>query len=153
MLRKILKLILVIALIVVAYFLIVNFWPKGGNKTLVLNTSTGTHSYSMEVSDNRDTRMKGLMEREKLDADKGMLFIFEDERVPAFWMKNMKIPLDIVFMDKNYKVVDYFENVPACTADPCPHYLPGTDSKYVAELSAGTAKKIGLKRGDLAEVK
>jgi len=152
MLRKILKFIILIAIIVGIYFLIVTFWPKGA-KNVVFNTDSGSYTYAVEVSDNRDTRMKGLMEREKLDADKGMLFIFEDERIPAFWMKNMKIPLDMVFMDKDYKVVDYFENVPACTADPCPHYLPSVNSKYVVEVNAGTVDKIGLQKGDLAEVK
>lgn len=153
MLRKILKFIILIAIIVGIYFLVVNYWPKGGNKNIVFNTASGAYTYEVEVSDNRDARMKGLMERETLDDNKGMLFIFEDERIPAFWMKNMKIPLDIVFMDKDYKVVDYYENVPACTADPCPHYLPSVNSKYVAELVAGTIEKIELKRGDLAQVK
>jgi len=152
MLRAILKFILIIAIIIGIYFLIVTFWPKG-NKNVVFNTTSGAHTYVVEVSDNRDTRMKGLMEREKLDADKGMLFIFENERISAFWMKNMKIPLDIIFMDKDYKVVDYFENVPACKADPCPHYLPSVKSKYTVEVNAGTARKIGLQKGDLAQLK
>jgi len=153
MLKKILYLILIIALIVGAYYLITSMWPKDGPKQLVLNTSSGSHNYTVEISDTKDERTKGLMFRDKMDEDKGMFFIFEEERVPAFWMKNMKIPLDIIFIDKNYKVVDYYENVPACTQDPCPHYLPGTQSKYVAELTAGTVKKIKLSRGDLIELK
>ena len=153
MIRTILKFIIIIALIVGAYFLIMHYWPKGGNKNITFNTASGSFVYAVEVSDNRDARMQGLMERESLDEDKGMLFIFEEERIPAFWMKNMKIPLDIIFLDKDYKVVDYFENVPACKADPCPHYLPSINSKYVVELNAGTISTIGLKRGDIMQVK
>ena len=152
MLKKILKFILIIVVIIIVYLLIVNFWPKGGSK-VIFNTASGAHEYAVEVSDNKDTRTKGLMERDTLEKNKGMIFIFEEERIPAFWMKNMRFPLDMVFMDKNLKVVDYYENVPACKADPCPHYLPNTNSKYVVEVNAGTVKEIGLTRGDMVEYK
>mgnify|MGYP001260753063 CR=1 FL=1 len=152
MLKTILKFILIIVVIIIVYLLIVNYWPKGGSN-VVFNTASGAHKYAVEVSDNKDTRTKGLMERDSLDKDKGMIFIFEEERIPAFWMKNMRFPLDMVFMDKNLKVVDYYENVPACKADPCPHYMPSTNSKYVVEVNAGTIKESGLTRGDIVEYK
>jgi hypothetical protein len=122
-------------------------------KQLVLHTSSGTHTFNVEIADTSEKRTLGLMHRESLDKNAGMFFIFEKEHQPAFWMKNMLIPLDMVFFDKNMKVVDYFKNVPPCKLDPCPHYIPNFNSLYVLEVNSGTLNEIQLQRGDLAELK
>jgi len=91
--------------------------------------------------------MKGLMYIDNLPEDKGMIFLFQEPDYKAFWMKNMKIPLDILFIYKD-KVVTIDKEVPFCKKDPCPVY----ESKYkvdkVLELKAGFCKKYNVKTGD-----
>lgn len=147
---KIYQSLLIIAFVSLFLFSGCNF---SGNKQVVFKTDNGTHTYIVEVADEKEERTKGLMYRENLPEDKGMIFIYEEELKPAFWMKNMLIPLDMVFLDKDFKVVDYFVNVPPCEQDPCPHYIPSSNAQYVVELNAGQVGKMGLERGDVAEYK
>jgi len=85
----------------------------------------------------------GLMFRPSLPEKRGMLFIFEVDRYPAFWMKNTLIPLDLIFLDSTGLVVDVVANVPPCAADPCPTYEPLRRASYVLELNAGQARREG----------
>lgn len=146
-----------LALPIIALVLIIagcNFGDQDENsKQFVLHTSQGANTYLVEIADNKEERSLGLMNRDSLDENRGMLFVYEEEIKPGFWMKNTKIPLDMIFMDKNWKVVDYFENVPPCEENPCEHYIPSNPSQYILEVNAGTAAKIMLARGDLAELK
>ncbi|RLE03514.1 MAG: hypothetical protein DRJ11_04065 [Candidatus Aminicenantes bacterium] len=89
-------------------------------------------------------RQRGLMFREELAANEGMLFIFEEDGLYSFWMKNMKFPLDILWLDKNKKIVHIEENVPPCQAEPCPSYTPSLPARYVLELKAGSVKSHSL---------
>lgn len=90
----------------------------------------------------------GLMFREYLDSDRGMLFIFKEEGAHSFWMKNTLIPLDIIWINSNKEVVFINENTPPCEKDPCPAVSSGIDAKYVLEISGGMTKKIGLTPGN-----
>ena len=92
-------------------------------------------------------RTQGLMFRESLAADAGMLFLFDGIELRPFWMKNCHFPLDIVHLTKDGTVVDVLANVPPCAADPCPTYPPAAASDTVLELNAGVAAKSGLVRG------
>jgi uncharacterized membrane protein (UPF0127 family) len=88
------------------------------------------------------------MFREDLDPNRGMLFIFEEEGVYPFWMKNTLIPLDIIWIDKSKTVVFISKNTLPCEQEPCPTINPRKKAKYVLELCGGTADRIGLKAGD-----
>ncbi len=89
------------------------------------------------------------MFREKLDLDKGMLFIFEEEGEYSFWMKNTLIPLDIIWINKAKEVVFISGNTQPCQEEySCSSINPGKNAKYVLEINAGIAEKIGLKVGD-----
>jgi len=89
----------------------------------------------------------GLMYRPSLPADRGMLFVFPEERYPSFWMKNTLIPLDLVFLDSAGVVVDVVENAPPCAADPCPTYSPQAPARAVLEIKAVSAHRHGLESG------
>jgi len=93
-------------------------------------------------------RARGLMFREKLLPDQGMLFVFEEEDFHSFWMKNTLIPLDILWLDGNRRIVHIEANVPPCAADPCPSYGPRRPGSFVLELKAGQAAAFGLKLED-----
>ena len=86
----------------------------------------------------------GLMFRPTLAADRGMLFLFEQERVPSFWMKNTLIPLDLVFLDSSGRVVDVIAGAEPCRADPCPQYVPEAPARAVLEIAAGQAAATGI---------
>ncbi|MEO7432136.1 MAG: DUF192 domain-containing protein [Dokdonella sp.] len=105
-------------------------------------------SYSIEIAEDNATREHGLMDRASMPADHGMLFVFPDDVPRAFWMKNCKFPQDMLFFDAERKLVSVQHDVPACTADPCPAYSSGAPARYVLELNAGQAKKLGLTSGD-----
>jgi len=88
------------------------------------------------------------MFKQSLDSDKGMLFIFHKEGEYSFWMKNMLIPLDIIWIDKNKKVVWVEENVQPCLKQECENIKPDQKAKYVLELNTGIVDRINLKIGD-----
>ncbi|RPE75729.1 DUF192 domain-containing protein [Vulcaniibacterium tengchongense] len=104
--------------------------------------------YQVEVADDDQERARGLMFREELAADRGMLFIHEREEPQAYWMKNTKIPLDILYFDDARRLVSQQRDVPPCSlGDRCPPYPSGAPARYVLELNAGQAARLGLQDG------
>ena len=95
-------------------------------------------------------KQQGLMGRESLGEDQGMLFVFEEEKVRAFWMKNMRFSLDIIWADSDQRIVDIHENIPPCE-ESCSNILPQAPARFVLEVSSGFAEKNGIKVGDILE--
>lgn len=108
--------------------------------------------FMVEIAADDASRERGLMWRDHMEPDHGMLFVFEHESPQAFWMKNTKIPLDMLFLDHTGKLVGLQERVPPCKADPCPVYPSGASALYVLELNGGVAHSLGLKLGDSVEI-
>ncbi|MDD3420968.1 MAG: DUF192 domain-containing protein [Methanocellales archaeon] len=106
--------------------------------------------FYVELATTPDERALGLMFREHLDPDKGLLFIFEEEGVHPFWMKNTLIPLDIIWISEDKAVVFISKNTKPCKTDICPSINPGKKAKYVLEVNGGISDKIGLRVGDKA---
>jgi len=103
--------------------------------------------YSLEVVRTPEEQAQGLMFRESLPARHGMLFPFAPPGVHRFWMKNTMIPLDMVWLDADGKVLFVSADTPPCKADPCPSYGPDTPSSSVLEIAGGMAAKEGVKTG------
>lgn len=101
-----------------------------------------------EVAKTKEEILKGLMFRQKLDADKGMIFVFEKEGIYPFWMKNTLISLDIIWIDGENQIVFIKKNAEPCPELVCPSIKPDKKSKYVLEVSAGISEKINLQIGD-----
>lgn len=101
-----------------------------------------------EIAKDPISRAKGLMFRSSLKENQGMLFIFENQDFHSFWMKNTLIPLDIIWISQEKKIVYYVENAAPCKNDPCPSYKPIQKAKYVLEVNAGLIKKEKIKIGD-----
>jgi uncharacterized membrane protein (UPF0127 family) len=101
----------------------------------------------VEVMVKDEDRAMGLMFRPSLAGDKGMLFVFERLEFHGIWMRNCKFPIDILWLDKDRKVVDVAESVPPCKQDPCPVYEPLRKAAFVVEISAGQARREKASRG------
>ena len=104
--------------------------------------------FNVELADNPEERSGGLMFRQELEENWGMLFLFDEESKYPFWMKNTLIPLDIIWIDDDYKIVFIKENAQPCKENACPNIIPNKKAKYVLEINAGIADKIGLEVGD-----
>lgn len=117
-------------------------------KLLPIALPGGTIIYA-EIADTNKKRAEGLMYREHLATNRGMLFTFTQAGPWTFWMKNTKIPLDIIWMNEKRQVIHLERNVPICTRtdDSCPQYRPNDDATYVLELAAGAAEGFKIERG------
>ena len=107
---------------------------KNFNEILIEN-GNDLIKINVEIADDNEERMQGLMFRENLDENEGMFFIFENESYQTFWMKNTLIPLDIIFIDKNFEIIDIKNAVP-CKEDPCQFYKSSKPAKYVLEVNS-----------------
>jgi uncharacterized membrane protein (UPF0127 family) len=136
--------LIVFFLFFIIIVLVIFYFDRGTERQVCFKNNC----FSVELAQTEVERNGGLMLRNELPADRGMLFIFEQEGLYAFWMKNTLIPLDIIWINQNKEVVFIAENVQSCIQDFCPSINPDNNASYVLELNAGTANKIGLKVGD-----
>jgi uncharacterized membrane protein (UPF0127 family) len=95
-------------------------------------------------------RQKGLMFRHSLPEDEGMLFVFEEEKIHAFWMKNMQFPLDIIWIDAAKRIVDIYKNALPCQ-DTCEALTPQVPARFVLEVNAGFVEENKIKAGDILD--
>jgi uncharacterized membrane protein (UPF0127 family) len=108
----------------------------------------GGQRYTVEVADDDSERERGLMFRDTLPAGHGMLFIHPEEQPQSYWMKNTQIPLDILYFNQSLRLVSQQRDVPPCSlGDRCPPYPSNAPARYVLELNAGEATRLGLKDG------
>jgi uncharacterized protein len=95
--------------------------------------------------------LRGLMYRDSLAPDRGMLFVHPEEAIYHYWMYQTKIPLDIIWMDHGHRIVEMSLNTPPCKtekASQCTNYGGNFKSVFVLEVAAGVAPKANLKVGD-----
>jgi len=119
---------------------------SAGEKYIKVFLPDGT-PITAELALTGSERQRGLMFRDRLDEDQGMLFIFESEEMNSFWMLNMKFPIDILWLDSNKRVVHIEAGVPPCPREPCPSYPTPSPALYVLELKSGIAMahKVALR--------
>lgn len=106
----------------------------------------------IEVVSEPDDVSRGLMYRDGLAADSGMFFVFERAFAYPFWMKNMKFPIDIIWMNEEGVVVHVERDVPPCTQDPCPTYPPRQAALYVLEINANETVKHSITDGSKIKI-
>ncbi|MCC6139145.1 MAG: DUF192 domain-containing protein [Nitrospira sp.] len=125
--------------------------PSPGNQTAKLisvKTPSGT-VVQAEIADTPQKRAAGLMYRDHLKKDHGMMFFFDQAQEWTFWMKNTLIALDLIWMDEKKRVIHIERNVPVCTRtdDSCPQYRPNDGALYVLEIAAGTVDGLKIEKG------
>jgi len=105
----------------------------------------------VEVADRGDSRAVGLGNRDALASDAGMLFVFNSPLIPGFWMKDMRFPLDMVWIDADKKILGIARDVQPQPGDPpskLRFYRPESPIIYVLEINAGASARLGLQPGD-----
>ena len=129
-----------------------NFYTRGAlepkENPKINEVCVNNDCFSVELAQTQEERSRGLMNRETLDQNQGMLFIFDEEKERSFWMKNTLIPLDIIWINKDMEVVDIKKNAQPCVQEECEIFESSNKAKYVLELNAGQSDKTNIKIGD-----
>ena len=114
----------------------------------VVQMTIGGKQFMLEVANTEETMARGLMHRDSMPADRGMIFVFPSEDERTFWMKDTRIPLDIIYVDSAGKVVSVKSMKPYdLTAVPSDGPV-----LYAIELNQGTAASLGVKAGDVLRI-
>lgn len=113
----------------------------------------GGQQVRAEVLINPQDLARGMMFRDSLAPDRGMLFLHQQAGEYPYWMYHCRIPLDIIWMTSERRVVEISANTPPCKTEPnqCPTYGGHYRAQYVLELAGGMAAKYGIKQGDTLE--
>jgi hypothetical protein len=106
-------------------------------------------TFNVELAVTSNQQQTGLMYRNELPERQGMLFIFDEPTVRQFWMKNTFIPLDIIFIDADRRIIN-IRTMPAQTRQTCQSDRPAL---YVLEIAANAAKRFGINPGMTVELK
>ncbi len=102
--------------------------------------------FRFEIADTPEKRIKGLSGREGLDENTGLVFVYDQPGIYGVWMKDMNFPIDVIWLDENYRVADIAEDL---RPDSFPEvFKPSAPAKYILEANAGFAEENGLKIGD-----
>lgn len=111
----------------------------------ILHDGVKKGEFKVEVADSEPEHTRGLMFRKELGNREGMIFVYDVEKIQTFWMKNTYIPLDMLFIDKNKKIVGILKNIPPLNEEKRSVEIP---SQYVLELKAGTSDELKILEGD-----
>ncbi len=121
--------------------------PSFDRSALVIDGAAGKqHRFTVELADTDERRAHGLMHRDKMPADHGMIFDFKSDQPIAMWMRNTRLPLDMLFIARDGKIVNIRER--AVPFDETSIYSDGP-VRSVLELNGGTVSRLGIKPGDV----
>ncbi len=107
----------------------------------------GPDCLKVEIARTSQELERGLQYRERMSRDEGMLFVFPQDVEAGFWMKNTLLPLDMIWLNQDKRVVYLEKNVPPCFQDDCPVYGPKEPIRYVVEANAGFADAKNIQVG------
>ena len=122
---------------------------SGTTRPSAVSMKIGDEVFQLEIADTDEARQRGLMYRQSMARDHGMIFVFPTDQPRAFWMRNTLIPLDIIYVNGAGKVVSIKPGVPLQEEPTIPSDLP---MKYAIELNGGAAARAGVKVGDPLEL-
>ena len=139
-----------IAILLGLLILVLYLMDQSGESDIEIDL--GVEIFDLEIAKTPEEISEGLMYRRKLSENKGMIFIFEDEKKRSFWMKNTFIPLDMIFMDSTGKIVEIKENILPCETQICKSYI-SLPAKYVIEINSGRSYDLGLEVENVIDLK
>lgn len=142
------KILFVILGFFIVFVLLIIFGVKQKSSVLI-----DGKTFYVSIANTDEQKAKGLSIYKSLPLDSGMIFPFQNSGYYPFWMKEMKFPIDIIYIQNN-KIVEIFEDVPAPLSQDqqLPIYRPGTKANYVLEINAGLSKEFGFKKGDAVKI-
>ena len=106
--------------------------------------------FTLELAADDATRARGYMFRDRVGPHEGMLFLFDEPDHHSIWMKNCRVSLDIIWLDASFRVVEIAHELQPCPAHgPCPASFPMRSANFVLEVAGGTARREGLRAGDV----
>jgi uncharacterized protein len=128
--------------------IVINFMRMMERQAVVLTFSDG-QQVILEVADTPEERMLGLFFAESIPQDRGMVFLFEQGEPIRLWTREYRVPVDMIWVDQEFKIVSYETDIPPCDKDPCPVYTPADGrAPYAIMLAAGMVRKQGLQVGE-----
>jgi len=127
-------------------FLLISFLFMKDKETSIVCIKN--NCFEVEIVKSISDKKKGLSFRDNLEQNAGMLFVYEKEGLYSFWMKDMNFPLDIIWINKDKKVVYMKESTQPCTADNCTSLKPKEKAIYILEVNSGLINKYNIKIGD-----
>ena len=125
--------------------------PTFDSASAIVRGDEGSVLIRVEVAQSAEQRSRGLMFRNSLPADAGMVFLFFEPTQGGFWMKNTEIPLSIAFFAEDGKILDILDMKP-CRADPCPVYTPDATYFGALEVNQGAFDEWGISEGDVVRM-
>ncbi len=134
-----------LAFILVGLFVAAGLARPVGQQTVEIASKTGVHVFAVEIVDNDADRAKGLMYRKELPEGQGMLFDFQRDQEVSFWMQNTFIPLDMIFIRGDGRILRIAENTEPLSTRLIPSNGP---VRAVLEVIGGTTRKLGIAAGD-----
>jgi uncharacterized protein len=145
---KNLKMYFIVAFII-SIVLILTYTAKLSEDTLISKVKFEDAEIEVEIADSGQEMQRGLMFREELASNRGMLFVYKEEKILSFWMKNTLIGLDILFINNNLEIVDIIENMTPCKEESvCPSYSSKFPAKYALEVNSGFVKNNSINIGE-----
>ena len=134
-----------LSVLILLFFVLITVLNAQETTNIIIKNNYKDVCFNVEIARKKIDRDKGLMFRKNLNLNKGMLFIFPNESKVSMWMKNTLISLDIIFISKNYKIVDIINNAKAMSKEILTSKVK---AKYALEINAGLVKKLNIKIGN-----
>ena len=146
----------ILTALILALFVIVAYqqYQKYAKRYLItIHTGAGPVKINADYAETQEKQEKGLMGKQSLPKNSGMIFIFPDEKIRKFWMKNTLIPLDLIFINTNGRISEIITIEP-CRNDTemCPAYISKEPARFAIEVNAGFAVKNRIIEGDILEI-
>ena len=140
-----------IAVSIVGIALVIIFFNFYNPEYKTVKVKVGYYTVTADIADSIPKKTKGLMGRKSLPEDKGMLFTFRDNDKPSFWMMNMSIPIDMIWISSDGKVTYIAKDAQPCLVN-CKLYSPDKESKYVLEVASNFTDRHNVKMGTKVEI-
>ncbi len=142
--RTTLKIVLLIILIMIIFVIFYKIFLSEPDKVCIEDKKC----FNIEIADTNEKRTLGLSNRNFLEENQGMLFVFEEEIIPGFWMNSMNFPIDIIWINKKFNIVGIEKNLQPCNSDFCQIFYSPEEIIYVLEINSGFSEQYGFEIGN-----
>lgn len=155
--RIIRNILIIVGVILVLYFGISALFGGEGSSgeftTATIETSEGEFEFNLEVADTNSERRFGLNARSEISENEGMVYVFPKEDFWDMWTYDSNFEFDVIWLDEEQIVVDFFENLPPCeNEDDCLSYFPSREANFAVEVKSGRVQELGVQVGDEFEL-